>query len=101
VFIPVGGIGQALDALFSGSKTPKGPCWVRFGSRCSFGEKLAGFVEDAMTCARPAESYPEASHRPAFDQRCQHALVEQPQVDILTKFENRCERPFFVRVFRR
>ena len=89
VLVPVGNVGQFVVVrlgLFL-LKHAKQAVLAGFGVALGFLRLLHGFVEDGHQLRAAAQGI----HGAALDQRFEHALVEQAQIDVLAEFEDRFE----------
>ncbi len=91
VFIPVGRVRERVASLLRGfiRKHAKQPVLSRFRVPLRFLCLLDRRVE-RLHELRPA---PESIHGPALDQRLQHALVQQTQINFFAEFVERLEIP--------
>ena len=84
MFIPVGRVGKRVVRLLRGFilKHAKQPVLPRFRVPLRFLRLLDRRIQRLHQLRPP----PEAIHRPALDQRLQHALIQQPQINFFAEF---------------
>ena len=63
------------------SKMPKRPCWPAASSRCDFCARSMALSAAAMSCGAASEGV----HGAGLDERLEHALVQQAEIDLLAE----------------